>query len=344
MFRRFAVTDKRNGGDISRYEVVTHADGQAVIHTPDQSFPLESPSLLPSLAHGLILRHTLAQVSSHVLFHAASLSYQEKGIILAADSGCGKTTLALALVRQGFQFLSDEVAALAFPAGELAPYPRCLWVRAGTYQLFEQLGWEMPTHSTAAEISNRAAIHLSAELLGATCRPEHLILLQRPDAGDERICKVTLNSLPQRLLRSLEEIGIQPEILPDATDKFPCFRVKEKHITKIHETCEGHGVFLLNVDETAVDSDYYINTPILQIISKLTAALALLRNFVGSYRSEFIQQHCQGTAVGVIEPLVKILAPVQCYQLTPGRLDHSVEIIHALCQPEKKRCAQYTGR
>jgi hypothetical protein len=87
----------------------------------------------------------------------------------------------------------------------------------------------------------------------------------------------------------------------------------------------------LGVDETAVVSNYFENTPKLQAISKLTAAFALLRNFVGSYRSEFIQQHCQGSAVGLIEPLVKILAPVQCYQLTPGRLDHSVEIIHALC-------------
>jgi hypothetical protein len=161
MFRRFAVVDKRNDGDIYQYEVVTHANGRAVIHTQDHDFTVEPPTLLPSLAHGVILRNTLAQVRSHLLFHAASLSYQGKGIILAADSGCGKTTLALALVRQGFQFLSDEVAALGFPSGELAPYPRCLWVRDGTYQLFQQLGWDMPTHCTAANISKRVAIHLS---------------------------------------------------------------------------------------------------------------------------------------------------------------------------------------
>lgn len=339
MFRRFAVTDKRNSGDICRYEAVTQADGRAVIRTREQNFPLDSPTLLPSLAHGLILRNTLAQVSSHVLFHAASLSYQGQGIILAADSGCGKTTLALALVRQGFQFLSDEVAALAFPTGELAPYPRCLWVRAGTYQLFQQLGWKMPTHWTATEMSKRVAIHLSSELLGKTCRPGQLIIIQRPDAGDERMCRITLNSMPQRLLTSLQKIGIQPESIPVETLKLPCFQAEEKHLNTIHETCERHGVLVLNIDETAVGSNYFENTPKLQEISKLTAAFALLRSFIGSYRSEFIQQHCQGTAVGLIEPLVKILAPVKCYQLTPGRLDHSVEIIHALCQPEEERCA-----
>jgi hypothetical protein len=150
--------------------------------------------------------------------------------------------------------------------------------------------------------------------------------------------------MPQRLLMSLEEIGIQPEMIPCETERFPCFMVKEKYINKIHETCQGQGVFVLDIDEMAVAANYFEKMPELQEISKLTAAFALLRYFVGSYRSEFIQQHCQGTAVGVIEPLVKILAPVQCYQLTPGRLDHSVEIIHALCQPEKNRSIEYTSR
>lgn len=331
IFRRFAVKDNRNGGDIYQYEVITHADGRAVIHTPDHHFPVDSPTLLPSLAHGVILRNTLAQVSSHLLFHAASLSYQGKGIILAADSGCGKTTLALALVRQGFKFLSDEVAALGFSSGELAPYPRCLWVRAGTYQLFQQLGWEMPTHCAASEISNRVAMHLSSELLGKNCQPRQLIIIQRPDAGDERMCRITLNRMSKRLLTSLQNIGIQPEIIPSETLSLPCFRVKEKHINKIHETCERHGILVLDIDVTAVVASYYENAPKLQEISKLTAAFALLRSFVGSYRSVFIQQHCQGSAVGLIKPLVKMLAPVKCYQLTPGRLDHSVEIIHALC-------------
>ncbi len=234
-------------------------------------------------------------------------------------------------MRQGFQFLSDEVAALGFHSGELAPYPRCLWVRAGTYQLFQQLGWEMPTHRTATKISNRVAIHLSSELLGKNCQPRQLIIIKQPDAGDERMCKITLNSIPKRLLTSLQNIGIRPEIIPSEKQNLPCFRVKEKHINKIHETCDRHGILMLDIDVTAVVSSYYEDTPKLQEISKLTAVFALLRSFVGSYRSVLLQQHCQDSAVGLIEPLVRILAPVKCYQLTPGRLDHSVEIIHALC-------------
>jgi hypothetical protein len=142
MFQRFAVTKDDNNA--LKYNILTKIGGQAGIHTKDFCYMLEHPSLLPSQTHSIILRHTLAQIRTHLLFHAAALSKNEKGIILAADSGCGKTTLTLALVRQGFKFLSDETAALNLNTGELAPYPRCLWVRAGTHKIFQQLGWKLP--------------------------------------------------------------------------------------------------------------------------------------------------------------------------------------------------------
>ncbi|MEN8221310.1 MAG: hypothetical protein ABFS56_34175 [Pseudomonadota bacterium] len=141
------------------------------------------------------MRNTLAQIRSHLLFHAAALSYRGKGIILAADSGCGKTTLTLALVRQGFKFLSDDVAALNLNNGELAPYPRSLLIRIGTKRVFQQLGWELPHHDTVLKTDDRAAIHFPAALRGDNCQPQILIIIQRPDESGERICKVTLDTV-----------------------------------------------------------------------------------------------------------------------------------------------------
>lgn len=46
------------------------------------------------------------------LFHAGSVSWKGEGMIFPAISGMGKTTLTLRLVKQGFKFLSDEVACL----------------------------------------------------------------------------------------------------------------------------------------------------------------------------------------------------------------------------------------
>ena len=83
---------------------------------------------------------------------------------------------------------------------------------------------------------------------------------------------------------------------------------------------------MLNVEETAVAPIYYKNTPQLQPLSKLQATIKLLRYFLGSNRSVLIQ----GSPASLIQPLAKILAPVNCYQLTPGKLDQTTEIINDL--------------
>ena len=42
-------------------------------------------------------------------FHAASAAYQDKGVLFSGPSGSGKTTTVLALARNGFDLLGDEI-------------------------------------------------------------------------------------------------------------------------------------------------------------------------------------------------------------------------------------------
>jgi hypothetical protein len=51
--------------------------------------------------------------------HAAGLSLNGQGIVVSGTSGAGKTTLAVALVRAGFDFLSDDMLLLREGAGGL---------------------------------------------------------------------------------------------------------------------------------------------------------------------------------------------------------------------------------
>lgn len=329
MFRRFAVTSNNNHGEVLKYEVLTNVGGPARIITKDYCYIVESQKKLRSLAHGIILRNTLAQIRSHLLFHAAALSRRDKGVILAADSGCGKTTLTLALVRQGFKFLSDDVAVLGLNDGELAPYPRSLLVREGTFQVFHQWDWEWPSHEVVFKSEDRKVIHLSSTFWGESCQPHCLIILRQPAQADERTCEITLDSLPERLWVELAALGIQSH--SKNNNGFLVLKAKEVLMNQIHEICERQGVLILDVAEPAVAPSYYEKTPQLQKISKLTAAITLLQYFLNSSRSVLIQEHFQGSVAGLIEPIVNILKPVKCYQLTPGRLDQTVEIIHALC-------------
>jgi hypothetical protein len=65
-------------------------------------------------------------------FHGAALLVGERAVVLAADSGIGKTTLALALVRRGARFYSDEFVFVRRSDRYVSGYPRTLLLREPT--------------------------------------------------------------------------------------------------------------------------------------------------------------------------------------------------------------------
>lgn len=62
---------------------------------------------------GYLLRLKLSLKYKIAVFHAASLEYEGQGILLAGDSGAGKTSLSFLCVKQGFRYLSDEDSFVA---------------------------------------------------------------------------------------------------------------------------------------------------------------------------------------------------------------------------------------
>lgn len=73
--------------------------------------------------------------------HAASLERDGLGVILAGDSGHGKSTLATALVMRGWGYLCDEFALVRASNLNLIPYPRAICLKKPSYPIIEKLGW-----------------------------------------------------------------------------------------------------------------------------------------------------------------------------------------------------------
>jgi hypothetical protein len=68
-------------------------------------------------------------------FHGAALRIGQRGVVLVADSGAGKTTLALSLLARGAGFYSDEFAFVRCRDRLVRGYPRTLVVRRETLEL-----------------------------------------------------------------------------------------------------------------------------------------------------------------------------------------------------------------
>jgi hypothetical protein len=85
-------------------------------------------------------QHTIRRTGDFLLIHAGAVSTPGgEGILLPARSGGGKTTLTTALVRAGFQYLSDDAAPVDPVTGTLYPYPKAISLKEGPVPVFPDL-------------------------------------------------------------------------------------------------------------------------------------------------------------------------------------------------------------
>jgi hypothetical protein len=88
-----------------------------------------------------IVTDALLQRNDVFRLHAAAvcLPLQSGGVVVAGDSGCGKTTLTLALMLRGFVAFTDDVALIEPDSLSLLPFRRAFHVDSTTWKLLEPL-------------------------------------------------------------------------------------------------------------------------------------------------------------------------------------------------------------
>src|SRR5688572_16964177 len=75
---------------------------------------------------------------TNLIFHAAALSHQERGLLLCGKSGRGKSTLAAWLTSKGYQYLTDEVTAYPLAGGEVSGFSRSLVLKSGSSMIWRR--------------------------------------------------------------------------------------------------------------------------------------------------------------------------------------------------------------
>lgn len=70
-----------------------------------------------------------ARLERFVTLHAAAVARDDRVVLLAGESGAGKTTLTLALLDAGWTYLSDDLAPVEIATGLVHPFPKPLGVK-----------------------------------------------------------------------------------------------------------------------------------------------------------------------------------------------------------------------
>jgi hypothetical protein len=133
----------------------------------------------------------IRQTGDFVLIHAGAVSTPAgEGMLLPARSGGGKTTLTTALVRAGFQYLSDDAAPIDPISGTLYPYPKPISLRDGNAPVFPDLHQSEKRANGVTGVWLRPG-HIRPGAVGGPCRIRFVVAHQyRPGAPTE-ITRVT---------------------------------------------------------------------------------------------------------------------------------------------------------
>ena len=162
------VATRDQGGD--RYE--TYLDGEGLLSTP--SLDLAMRHLLWHINQA-VLRGDL----DHLLVHAsAAVTDDGSAIVLPGNMNAGKSTTVAALVRRGFAYLTDEMAAIDPATGRIDPYPRPVNLGRGSWTLLPELqptDWspEQPCPADLWHVDPR-----SMGRLGQPCAVGHIVAPQ----------------------------------------------------------------------------------------------------------------------------------------------------------------------
>jgi hypothetical protein len=285
----------------------------------------------------VVLNAILSRVRSHFLIHAAAVSYQGQGLLLAADPGHGKTTLALSLLRRGFHFLSDELAPLSRTERRVEPFPRSLRLRPGTLQLagYPEAPPGTPTWFGKLLLDIDA---LQPGGLGGPAEINHILILKDPanepagaqEAPDKEL-GVFVDRLDENLLRAARQIQGVRRAWRSNELGYPVLRLcadqRMVALAQVEAICREQGVLVLDTSKRALTRPDFSGHPYLAAIPPSQAVMGLLRQFQPGHKSALLGADELGSAAGLFMALANTIEAARCYQLTLGWLPEMVEII-----------------
>lgn len=129
----------------------------------------------------------------HVVLHAGCVALEGRGVVLSSPMETGKSTLVTALVLDGFDYLSDEFAALSLGDDRLCPVACPIALDAGSFPLFPHLQQRI-----APEFNDPTRWHLRAGAIrpGSPSGPVPAAVVVLPRYLPDAVCRV--KAIPPR--------------------------------------------------------------------------------------------------------------------------------------------------
>jgi hypothetical protein len=346
IFQRMYARFQANGASASaqpptEFVVLTQPHnpwGRPVLILDGDVWPLRDPDLRLSYVYDLVLNTIIARVQSHFLIHAGVATNKAQGLIVAADSHHGKTTLVLELIRRRFRFLSDEMAALGREDRLVYPFPRSLRVRPDTLNL---VGFpRVPAGPTWMGKLLFDIEELQPSSMGGPASIDHIIILKDPaeqgddPEGGERELGVLVDRLDNKLLEDISDLEGISHIRRGVERGYPALRFRAADrmgkLSQIEALCRKHETLILDISKRAEGQPSFETPARLASISRSQAVMELLRRFQGGHKSALLQQEFGGSSTRLFMELADLIGRAACYRLYVGPLQEMADLVCGL--------------
>jgi len=157
---------------------------------------------------GLILEDILGSDAHLVALHSACMTSSSGTCLLLGPPGSGKTTLALALMQEGYRYGSDDVT-LVMADGTVAGVPLAPGIKQSGWAIAGSLGLDLSDLSTHMRPDGQEVrfLGLGRDALAAPCPVDMVVRLQR-----ELDCEAALEPVgPSSMLGELVQQSRSPD-------------------------------------------------------------------------------------------------------------------------------------
>jgi hypothetical protein len=159
--------------------------------------------------HSRLLTYSLSDQPRAGVLHAASLRRRGRRVLLAGTQAAGKTTLALRLVRAGYDLEGDEHVFLEDDG--IVARPRACWVKEASLALLPEASDIVASAAVYVDEVGRRIFNIDPRMIGGSWRIEKgeaacVIVLEPNHGGHSSLRPISPLALAQALM---SEIGMR---------------------------------------------------------------------------------------------------------------------------------------
>lgn len=307
----------------------------------DNGFAALLPAGRPvsGLAEQIIFTRIMPMISDYILIHAGVVAKADKGTVIIAPSGFGKTTLVLELLSRGYTFLSDEFCLIRKHDFYLEPFPRRVGIKENSpfFSLVDAqkafyLDFEGKYFADPADLFPASR--------GQRCELKNIILLVESvaqQAGQPgRGCYFDLMLLNHHQ-DLLDRLSLHPDVemaYEAMTHGYPAYRFKapdKKSLMAFYRDIWGrYEREILGVTIVEDKKPCFNRKPQIRHLPKFEASFRILTHMINRSPGSSFFNESAGKASSMLLTVGKLVEHVNCYTLEPGHVSEMGNIIDSL--------------